>query len=423
MADGNTEAYVLLSLVVVIISARMIYRIRTVGFRGLALDDYLMPLGGILCIVDLIAAIFVVTKADGLTNSYMTPEERASLSPDSEEWDKRVLGSKIQVFGWTFYAASLWCIKLCVAVFYSRLTAKIAHLQLRVYIAYAFVIGTFIITACLLLFGCRPMSKYWQIYPDPGICQPTNSKLYVFSVMIPDILTDLYLLSIPLPLLWSINLSVRKKLILTVLFSGVIFVIMAAIIRGVVILTAGPEGAVSGSEWAIREEFVSIVVSNLPILQSPIRSFLKKVGLGGLFSTHGTTPTPFEGRTIGGTGGGTGGAGGGAYHLRSTKKSKTPNATLNTNMKTAWDSDEQILVEGGNGNGNSASVSANGGIGNGNGMIGGVDGSPPDGRNILVNREVQIAVESDAGSTQEPPGWSAAVQSSWNAPQRSRTGS
>jgi hypothetical protein len=63
-----------------------------------------------------------VTGANGLTNSYMTDEQRAALSPDSLEYSHRVLGSKIQVFGWTLYAASLWCIKICVAVFYSRLT-------------------------------------------------------------------------------------------------------------------------------------------------------------------------------------------------------------------------------------------------------------------------------------------------------------
>lgn len=67
------------------------------------------------------AASLVVSKTKGLTNSYMTDEQRASLSPDSQEYLDRVLGSKIQVIGWTLYAASLWCIKICVAVFYSRL--------------------------------------------------------------------------------------------------------------------------------------------------------------------------------------------------------------------------------------------------------------------------------------------------------------
>ncbi|KAK4118340.1 hypothetical protein N657DRAFT_628583 [Parathielavia appendiculata] len=364
---GNAEAFTLLSLVLVTIALRTVVRVRNVGLRGLQLDDYLMPVAGILCIIDLVAAIYVVTGANGLTNSYMTDEQRASLSPDSVEYAHRVLGSKIQVFGWTLYAASLWCIKVCVAVFYSRLTTNLANLKIRVYIAYAFIGITWIVTTALLLFGCRPMSKYWQINPDPGsVCQPTNSKLYVLSVLIPDVLTDVYLLAIPLPLLWAVNISLKKKLSLTALFSGVLFVIAAAIVRGVVILTSGPEGAVTGSEWAIREEFVSIVVSNLPILQPPIRAFCTNIGLGVLFSTHNTHNTPFEGRTIGG-------GGSGAYPLGSRRYKG--NATV-----TAWDSDEQILGEG---------------------------LARPRTQNIVVGRE--IAVESDSGSVKVPAGWSASV--------------
>ncbi|KAH6649351.1 hypothetical protein F5144DRAFT_616551 [Chaetomium tenue] len=379
--SGNTEAFTLLSLVVVIIVLRTVVRLRSVGLRGLHLDDYLMPLAGILCIIDLVAAIYVVIKAHGLTNSYMTNEERAALSPDSEEYAHRVIGSKIQVFGWTLYAASLWCIKACVAIFYSRLTANLASLQIRVYIAYAFIGATWLITTCLLLFGCWPMSKYWQINPDPGICQPTNSKLYVLSVLIPDVLTDVYLLSIPLPLLWAVNIGLKKKISLIFLFSGVIFVIAAAIIRGVVILNSGPEGAVSGSEWAIREEFVSIVVSNLPILYSPIRSFCNKIGLSALFSTHDTNNnTPFEGRTIGG------GGAGGSYPLR--KPNKDPHGTV-----PAWGSDEQILCE---------------------------NGIQDPARDIVVAREV--AVESEAGSVKGPPGssWATSAASGWNTEPRSR---
>ena len=130
-----------------------------------------------------------MSGAKGLTNSYMTDDERASLSPDSEEYAHRVLGSKIQVFGWTLYVAGLWCIKACVAVFYSRLTCvhrapnvflssktsanwrdsnNLAHLKIRVHIAYVLIGVTWFVTTLLLLFGCRPMSKYWQVSPDPG---------------------------------------------------------------------------------------------------------------------------------------------------------------------------------------------------------------------------------------------------------------
>lgn len=68
------------------------------------------------------AAYLVGAKFNGLTNSFMTPEQRASLSPDSREYYDRVWGSKIQVIGWSLYACILWLIKFCVAIFYSRLT-------------------------------------------------------------------------------------------------------------------------------------------------------------------------------------------------------------------------------------------------------------------------------------------------------------
>jgi hypothetical protein len=64
----------------------------------------------------------VGSKYDGLTNSYMTDEQRAALDPNSREYYNRIMGSKIQVAGWSLYVMVLWLIKGALAVFYSRLT-------------------------------------------------------------------------------------------------------------------------------------------------------------------------------------------------------------------------------------------------------------------------------------------------------------
>jgi hypothetical protein len=45
--SGNVEAFTLLSLVVVIIVLRTVVRLRSVGLRGLHIDDYLMPIAGV----------------------------------------------------------------------------------------------------------------------------------------------------------------------------------------------------------------------------------------------------------------------------------------------------------------------------------------------------------------------------------------
>lgn len=72
--------------------------------------------------LETVAAYLVGALFQGLTNSYMTDEQRESLDPYSREYSNRQWGSKIQVIGWSFYACILWMLKVCVAVFYGRLT-------------------------------------------------------------------------------------------------------------------------------------------------------------------------------------------------------------------------------------------------------------------------------------------------------------
>ncbi|KAL2006891.1 hypothetical protein VTN00DRAFT_9559 [Thermoascus crustaceus] len=331
MADADVEGFTLLSLGLVIIGIRVYVRWTWVGPSNFQLDDYLMPFTGAVFTGETVAAHLVGAKFGGLTNSFMTPEQRAALDPNSTEYHNRVWGSKIQVIGWSLYACILWSLKFCVAIFYSRLTEGLAHLTIRVRIAYVLLGVTYIATALSILLGCQPLEKYWQINPDPGnLCQPTISMLYILVVVIPNVLTDIYLLSIPLPLLWKVNITMRRRMILMGLFSGAIFVIMAGIIRAVTIAKSGKDGAIAGSRWACRETFVSIVVSNLPIIQPLIRKCADKVGLSHLFSTYGNATSknyPLSSR-----------------EPRSGRKQGTH--PLSIPKGTAWGSDEHILPQG-----------------------------------------------------------------------------
>lgn len=98
------------------------------------------------------------------------------------------------------------------------------------------------------------------------------------------------------------------------------------------------DGAASGSQWACRETFVSIVVSNLPIIQPLIRRAFKKIGLSQLFSSSGkqsgqTYPLSSRGLTNLTNRG-----------ERDGKKSKI-NAAPTHMQVSAWGSDEHILAE------------------------------------------------------------------------------
>lgn len=281
----DAEPWVLLSIGTAFVVLRLYARWSKVGFRGLEWDDYLVVVFILSFAADVALAYTVGALFDGLTNSYMTDEERAMLSPDSDEYYKRQSGSKIQVAGWSIYVFALWVIKLSFAVFFSRLTSGVPHLRLRVNIAYALLAGTYLLVALGFLLSCQPFYHFWQISPNPGpLCQPTNSPFYVLATLILDVSTDLYLASIPVSLLWGVQISLRKKVVLLGLFGGSFFIIVAGLIRGIVILTAGPEGAVSGSKWANRETFVAAIIGNLPASQPLFRKWASKVGLSRIFS-------------------------------------------------------------------------------------------------------------------------------------------
>jgi hypothetical protein len=102
-------------------------------------------------------------------------------------------------------------------------------------------------------------------------------------------------------------------------------------------MQSGPDGAEAGSKWACRETFVSIVVSNLPIIQPLLRKGFKKIGLSQLFSSSGKPSGqtyPLSGlKSMTNRGD------------RDTKKSKI-NAAAPSHMQiSAWGSDEHILTE------------------------------------------------------------------------------
>lgn len=154
-------------------------------------------------------------------------------------------------------------------------------------------------------------------------------------------------------LLWGVNITIRRKLTLMLLFSGAVFIIIAGTIRAVTILTvrlqapenwpkrytdkfsqSGPDGAVSGSLWACRETFVAIIVTNLPIIHPLIRQIAKAIGLGALLSRNSRSRSqsyPLQS--------------GGIENQKGASR-KTHAHPLSIPNDTAWASDEHILPMG-----------------------------------------------------------------------------
>ncbi|OTA61235.1 hypothetical protein K449DRAFT_434998 [Hypoxylon sp. EC38] len=261
---AGKEDFSLLAIAIVIIGLRIYARWTQVGFARGQLDDYLMPLMAAAFTVATVTAYF--EGRHGLTNAAMTDAERVAIDFHSREYRYRRGGSKGQVLLWCLYVFILWGLKLCVTVLCSRLTwvfagplpfewvlhinrdttrAGLPYLRYRIRFAYILIGTTYLGVTLTMLLSCRPLPRFWQIKINPGnSCQPAVSRIFVFVVLIPNIVTDLYLLSIPLP--------------------------------------GGPDVVVRGSLWACREAFVAIIVTNLPILQPLFKRCAERLGMNSV---------------------------------------------------------------------------------------------------------------------------------------------
>ncbi|KAF2199027.1 hypothetical protein GQ43DRAFT_450569 [Delitschia confertaspora ATCC 74209] len=298
MTNFIIEAWTYLAIDLIVVFIRCFAQWWNKGFRGLAMDDYLMVVAVLLYTAETATAHYVGAYWFGLANSGMTPEMRASLDPHSLEYHLRVKGSQTQLFGWLVYTVLLWVLKTCWLCFYLRLGDGVSNMQLKVKVGFAFVFVTFFATFFTILCGCWPISKHWQIYPDPGnFCYPAVSRLQAWTLITTNIVTDLYIMSIPLPMVWNAHISVGKKLALMAMFCGGILTTVAGILRCTFVLLDRPDGPQQAGEWSCRESFIAVFVSNIPILYPIVFRFFKHVSGLTTGLSHGRTSEGTENKS------------------------------------------------------------------------------------------------------------------------------
>ncbi|KAI0904954.1 hypothetical protein F4823DRAFT_567223 [Ustulina deusta] len=78
-------------------------------------------------------------------------------------------------------------------------------------------------------------------------------------------------------MLWNSTLARHMKLGLIVLFSGGVFIIVCAIIRAVLIVTDPIGGAQTAGSWAVRETFVAVITTNVPMIFPLVSGWIKAV--------------------------------------------------------------------------------------------------------------------------------------------------
>ncbi|KDB21942.1 hypothetical protein H109_06082 [Trichophyton interdigitale MR816] len=196
------------------------------------------------------------------TNIGLSDAQRAALTPD--EIATLEFGTKCNLAGWLMYTTLIWSLKACMLFFYARLTIGL-YKERMVKIAAIKCACTYVISMITILTHCRPIEKNWQVNPDPGDLCTLGIPNYI-TVATTNLLTDMLLLSIPLPLLVRVRIPLARQMIIGLLLCGGLFIMVATLLRCILSIQS-IHGINISTIWAIRESFVAILAINAPCIK------------------------------------------------------------------------------------------------------------------------------------------------------------
>ncbi|KAG6024590.1 hypothetical protein E4U19_003643 [Claviceps sp. Clav32 group G5] len=149
-----------------------------------------------------------------------------------EELRQKTVASGLVLLSRFCYAATLWILKFSILEFLKRLTDltwQRSHHAALIAIRWTLVI-TFVGVTVSNFAECHPFNYYWQVVPDPGgPCRQGYVQLITMASC--NILTDLLLVSFPIPIILHSHMTTRRKLQLVVLFSLSLAVVGVTIFR------------------------------------------------------------------------------------------------------------------------------------------------------------------------------------------------
>ncbi|KAI9675737.1 MAG: hypothetical protein M1817_001104 [Caeruleum heppii] len=256
-------------LAFVIVCLRLFTRIKVV--RSVGWDDYVILLTMAVSIAGLAVIIPEIQHGGGRHAAYLAPEMMS-------------VGIKLNFITQPIYLWGIALAKISISLFLLRLTPVTGYQRFLWGLITFMLVYTSI---CFLTINlqCRPISFLWKpTIKAKCFSGPQLRALSYLNVVI-NILTDLILAFIPIPMLWNVQMSRQTKIALTAIMSIGIFACVAACIKSVYIVNYGKTGdflwdSAGLTIWTVTECNLGIIAASLP----PTRPLFKAFFDGTFFS-------------------------------------------------------------------------------------------------------------------------------------------
>ncbi|BCS28619.1 uncharacterized protein APUU_70189A [Aspergillus puulaauensis] len=242
---------------------------RAFMLRALGTDDILMIIGAILN--------FGLSVTIMIGSNYGIGKHALAISPsDSVPMLKCIWVTRL------LYTASMGFVKMSLLWFYLRLDPR-NHMRWAVFFVMFINVGLSLASFIGALAGCSPPSLFWTDPTAEG-CMPMGPQQRFYEVNgILNIVTDILTYLLPVPMLYSLQLSLRKKGAILGIFGLGILSIAAACVRYnfVIKLASAAEEyyllLADSLNWCTIEAYVAIFCGCAPSLSILIKTYAPTV--------------------------------------------------------------------------------------------------------------------------------------------------
>ncbi|KAF2462875.1 uncharacterized protein BDR25DRAFT_385439 [Lindgomyces ingoldianus] len=198
ISEDRSVLVIAVSLVflgVVILSLILRITARRVGNSKLALDDYL-SIGATVALIGVTISACYGTFSAARTLCLYINKDQATLAMSV-------------CYPWSIALAKLSVLSLFARIF----TMSNRTIQIGVYFFTVYTILWWISLIFLVFFQCRPFSSNWGI---PSQCHVSFATSVSTGVL--NAISDIGILALPQPAIWKLQLSLSKKLALSLVF-------------------------------------------------------------------------------------------------------------------------------------------------------------------------------------------------------------
>ncbi|KAK6333956.1 hypothetical protein TWF696_002467 [Orbilia brochopaga] len=176
------------------------------------------------------------------------------------------------------YYTGLWLVKCAIlSFFYTIIPASLATYRKALNLVTAVVLASMAAVLCINLFWCSPIHRNWSLSRDNECLSFVTIPVFTISTVC-NIVTDMAILILPLPLLRNVKFQHRSQLIGVVsIFALGSFAMLASVVR--VATLADTAIFTHVAVWSSVEVAVGIAIASLPSIRILVRKGRGPLGI------------------------------------------------------------------------------------------------------------------------------------------------